>query len=110
MAQFEMQTFLRLTSISTEFEITQLINNFKVLEPSFVEADALAAQVLAVGEQAEGASKKRAVLVSKALTMLLGQGSSKGPSVCSDAWHARQGASNKTPASLSGAELFDSGF
>ena len=41
-AQFEMQTFVCLTRLSTESEINQILNDFKVNEPLLVEAEAAA--------------------------------------------------------------------
>ena len=66
MAQFEMQTFLRLTSMSTDLQITQIVNQYRALEPAYVEAERVAAAMLASEAEAPAAAEAQAAEVAAA--------------------------------------------
>ena len=66
MAQFEMQSFLRLTSMSTDLQITQIVNPYKTPEPSLVEAERVAAAILASEAEAPAAAEAQAAEVAAA--------------------------------------------
>ena len=66
MAQFEMQGFLRLTSMSTDLQITQIVNQYRALEPAYVEAERVAAAMLASRAEAPAAAEAQAAEVAAA--------------------------------------------
>ena len=66
MALFEMQGFLRLTSMSTDLRISQIVNQYRALEPAYVEAERVAAAMLASEAEAPAAAEAQAAEVAAA--------------------------------------------
>ena len=66
MALFEMQGFLRLTSMSTDLQISQIVNQYRAHEPVYVEAERVAAAMLASEAEAPAAAEAQAAEVAAA--------------------------------------------
>ena len=66
MALFEMQSFLRLTSMSTDLQIFQIVDQYRALEPVYVEAERVAAAMLASRAEAPAAAEAQAAEVAAA--------------------------------------------
>ena len=66
MALFEMQSFLRLTSMSTDLQIFQAVDQYRAREPAYVEAERVAAAMLASRAEAPAAAEAQAAEVAAA--------------------------------------------